>query len=468
MPQSVVSHSIKSELKGTLALGIPLVISQSVGACSPFISTIMVAQLGQAALAANVLVYSAFMTMLVLFISMLDSVGVLVSHQYGAKNTQAISEIMGQGFLFGAIISVLFLIILASAPHFLNWHTQPLLVVQQAEALLRSLLWTIPGFMGWVVIQQGLQGMGNTKLILFTNFINIPLELGLIYCLVFGKFGFPICGIAGVGYGLSISFTLGVAIMIGYMMTSKHYRKLNLFTQIGKVNGHYLKELIRIGLPMGFMAFIEVSTFAMLTLWMSHFGTTTLAAHQIAMQYLGLFITVVFAISQTIAIRVGHAVGRHDLSGVQYATYVGVALNFGCILLLASAFYLFPYTFLSVDMDWHDPANADLIRTAKQFLSILSVFLLIESIRLPIGFGALRALKDARFTMLASLLSFWVIGLSASFLLSFVFHFNGKGLWWGATFGIAIGMVVVVVRWLYLVKRINWSELVHVTSPQHH
>jgi Na+-driven multidrug efflux pump len=46
-----------------------------------------------------------------------------------------------------------------------------------------------------------------------------------------------------------------------------------------------------------------------MTLWMAKFGATTLAAHQIFMQYLYFFIVLIFVMAQTVTIRVGHAVG---------------------------------------------------------------------------------------------------------------------------------------------------------------
>jgi MATE family multidrug resistance protein len=335
---------------------------------------------------------------------MFNAVGVLVSHQYGAKNEQAIREIVGQAFLLSLLTSIVVMIILACAPYFLNWRTQPLQVALLAHELLHSLLWTIPGFMVWGVIQQTLQGIGHTKFIFVSNLINIPLEILLIYCLIFGKFGLPACGIAGVGYGLAVSFTLALIVIIAYLARSKRYKKLNLLSEVGKVHGAYLKELIR----------------------------------------------------------VGHAVGRQDVIGIHYATYVGITLSFLCALCLAFAFYFFPQIFLSVDINVHDPAMISLVHVATQFLAILSVFYLVESVRLVIGYGALRGLKDVRFTMLASTFAFWIMGLALAFLLGFVFHLQGAGLWWGLTLGIAVGAVAVIIRWFYLVRRIDLAQLVVV------
>src|SRR5207249_1698672 len=105
---------------------------------------------------------------------------------------------------------------------------------------------------------------------------------------------------------------------------------------------------------------IEVSTFALATLWIGYFGTTFLAAHQIVIQYLSFSITLVFAMSQAVTIRVGHAVGRQDITGIRYAIYVGMMLNFFLILLVAIAFILFPKLFISLDIDIHNIANQSL------------------------------------------------------------------------------------------------------------
>ena len=106
MSDPTIHHSIKSEIKNTLSLGIPLIASQLIYACSGFIGTAMVARLGEEALAASVLVSMIWMSLSVFFFGILNAVSVLVSHQYGARNDKAISDIMGQAFLFGMMICI--------------------------------------------------------------------------------------------------------------------------------------------------------------------------------------------------------------------------------------------------------------------------------------------------------------------------------------------------------------------------
>jgi MATE family multidrug resistance protein len=212
---------------------------------------------------------------------------------------------------------------------------------------------------------------------------------------------------------------------------------------------------------MGFMHVIEISAFAVATFWIGHFGTTLLAAHQIVMQYLSFSITLVFAMSQAVTIRVGHAVGRQDLLGVRYAAYTGMIMNFAIVLLIALAFITIPQFFLRLDVDIHNAANAALIQDTAVLLSICGILILFDNFRL-IGFGALRGLKDTRFPMFASLFSFWVVGLVFAYLLVFVWDFQGAGIWWGLVAGIACGATIVFIRLQYLLKRVDLNKIMAI------
>lgn len=467
MSHDISTHSIKGEIKDTLSISIPLIASQLVYACSGFIGTALVAQLGEDALAASVLVSMIWMSLSVLFFGILNSVSVLVSHQFGAKNYKAISEVMGQAFLLGVIVCAVMFLLLCSMPFFLRFTTQPAEVIRLSLDYMHALLWTIPGLITLIICEQFLAGANHTKLVLRISLLVVPIEIPLIYLLIFGKLGLPACGVAGIGYGFAITYTGTAIALMFYLFRSPRFGKFGIFSDLGSLKIRWLKELVRVGFPMGLMHVIEMSAFAVATFWMARFGTTMLAAHQIIFQYLGFAITLVFAMSQAVTIRVGHAVGRIDLTGVQYAIYVGMAMNFICMLLIAVCLYAFPTFFLRLDINIHDPANALLISYSSTLLGISALLLLFDNFRI-IGFGALRGLKDTQFPMYASLISFWGVGLTAAYLFSITYHLQGAGIWWGLTLGIAFGAVVIFIRLRYLLKRIDLNKIMHSHEQHRH
>lgn len=436
---------IKNEIKGNLSLSIPLIASQLIYACSGFIGTALVARLGQDALAASVLVSTTWMALSVFFLGLLNAVSVLVSHQFGAKNYQAISEIMGQSFLLGVFVTIIMILVLQTMPWFLHWTTQPHQVLALAYKYMFALLWTVPGLICLVIAEQFLAGINRGKMVLRISILVVPVEIILIYLLIFGKFGLPACGIAGIGYGFAITYTLTTFLLLGYLVYSREYKHFKIFNGFTHFKWHYIKELIHIGLPMGFMHIIEVSTFAIVTFWIARFGTTMLAAHQIVFQFLGFFIPIVFGMSQAVTVRVGNAIGRNDLSGIHYAALIGIVLNSMIMIVIACAFFIIPKFFLSIDINVNDPKNVLLVRDAITLLKICGVLLIFDNIRI-VGFGALRGLKDTRFPMYVAFIGLWMIGLSCAYIFSFILHWNGQGIWWGLTIGVAVSAAIILKR----------------------
>jgi len=152
-------HSVKNELKETLSLSFPLVTSYLIYASSSFVGTALVARLGQDALAASILVSIIWGSLCVLFFGILNAVSVLVSHQHGAKNNKAISQIMTQAYLLGLLMCFLLIAVLSSMPLFLRLTPQPVEVLQLATRYMRALLWCVPGLITLIISEGFLAGV---------------------------------------------------------------------------------------------------------------------------------------------------------------------------------------------------------------------------------------------------------------------------------------------------------------------
>jgi MATE family multidrug resistance protein len=285
----------------------------------------------------------------------------------------------------------------------------------------------------------------------------VPIEIPIIYALIFGKLGLPAYGIAGIGYGFAITYTLTFIGLTLYFLKSSYYAQFGLFKRLN-LHWGYFKELIRLGLPMGFMHVIEVSTFMFATFWIAYFGTALLAAHQIVMQYVNFMMTFSYAMSQTITVRVGHELGRGNPTQIYAAVWVGMVLSVSCMLLVACAFYLLPQFFLSLDINVADNNNAQLVQDSIALLSIAAILLVIEDVRY-VGFGALRGLKDTKFSMYAALIAFWLIGTSCAYLFGFYYDWHGTGIWCGLTLGTVVGASMVILRLKVLFRRLQKQTL---------
>ncbi|PHQ79704.1 MAG: hypothetical protein COB66_06335 [Coxiella sp. (in: Bacteria)] len=454
--------SIKQEIRKNMGLSFPLIASQLLFSSCGFLATVMVAHLGNTDLAATVLVNMIWFGLSTVFLGMISAVSVLVSHQYGAKNYPEIGKILEQSLILAVVIIALIFAVLEAVPALLRLSHQPHNVIVLAMRYVHAMYYWIPALTFISVLQQVLIGLGKTRIVLFASVLLVPLQIAFIYCVMFGKFGLPVVGIAGVGYGIAAADTLGCIALLAYLIYNKKFKKYRLFSR-AKSTSRYFRELIRIGFPMGLMTFIEVSAFTMMTFGIARFGTTALAAHQIILQYLGLFITIVFAMSQAITIRVGHAVGAKNKSDIHYAIGVGMGLNFCCMFLLSMVLFFLPHWMIHFDVNIHAANNQALVAAATKLFHVVGFLVLFDNFRI-IGFGALRGIKDTKFPMLASFIAFWGVGLSSGFLFGFILHWDSAGIWAGMTLGIACGAIIIIARIIYKLKHLDLDKILDVKS----
>lgn len=455
-------QDIISEARRSIKLALPLIATEIIYTLSSFIATLMVAHMNKEHLAANALVLNIYFTVVVFTIGILRAVSIMVSQSFGAKDNRSISVCFKQGLIVAFIFTPLMILIMWFAPIILVLTGQDLTVIDLAKPFFRSLIWLMLPINIAVVINQFLIGINKIRIVMLMSILIVPIQILFFYVFLFGKFWFPKLGLAGIGYGLTVSHCLVTSILFCYLYFSKGLKKYHLFHNWWLINKKFLFELIRVGLPLGFMFGAEVALFAVIAIMMGVLGTTALAAHQIAYQYFMLAVAFICALTQTTTIRVGNEVGRDDKNALKLAVMVNMGISFVFVALLSVIYIGFPNLVIGLDVDIHEPHLQALIKQASTFLLLVGVVILIESFRLT-SFGALRGLKDTRFSMFVSVFGFWCIAFPCAHLLGFKFKFGGAGIWWGLIIGLFIIGIIFFIRFNYLIKRIDLESL--VTKP---
>lgn len=456
------AYSFKREVKENLSLSMPLMAAWIIYSLGPFAGTAMVAHLGKDVLAASVLVGTIWWAGVTFCFGLFNSVSVLVAQQRGANDYEAISKIMGQAFLLNVISWVPIIILLLLTPYFVHWSSANSSILSYVTSYAHSLILVAPGLITLAILENFLNGIGKTQLSLWISLIEIPIEIFFIYIFVFGKLGLPAFGIAGVGYGLALSFTLTTIALFIYLNYAKFSKPFRIFTHINKIHLSYCKEILNIGMPIGFTYFIELVAFTIITYFISQFQATALASHQIVLQFESVFINVPYSISQAVSIRVGLSVGRQDKIGVWYASYVGIAITVFAAIGILAVLILFPDYLLAIDLDPQKLQNNDIINLTKSLFLILGVYQFFDSIRV-LQAGALRGLKDTKSTLIVNIICFLFIGVCASYFLGVIINGNVQGIWWGLTLGMALVAIVLYFRLVQILKRMDLTKILKIT-----
>jgi len=447
----------KNNFSPLMRLAIPLALTGLLQSGVFFFETLFLARLGPDVLAAGSLVSWLFGTFVVMIFGILSAISILVSHMHGQGDEAGIKQVVRDGFILS--------ILLAIPSVLLFWNMSPLFllvgqgagIVAIAQSYLHALTWgLLPDFL-MLALLEVIIGLGHARLILMFGILSVSLNIFFSFVLIFGKLGFPALGIAGAGWGMTISYWIMFAFLTAFVLIHKNYRRyFHPLFKLGKPS--YVYELLRVGMPMGVMYCIEVGFFLAVTLIMGSFGSQLLAANQIALQYMGTLMAVIFSIAQAITVRMGHLLGAGDKKSAEEAAYVGIIISTLLMLLVAVFYLVFPQVLISIDFDVHSIENKTIVSFAVQFFAISAVFQVFEATRIAL-FGALRGLKDTHFTLLTSLVSFWGVALPVGYLLATTGKLGGAGLWWGMVFGAAFSVPLLVWRFKSKIKQYCQHDL---------
>ncbi|MBA2656493.1 MAG: MATE family efflux transporter [Tatlockia sp.] len=435
---------VKNDVYPLLRLVLPLALTGLIQSTIWFFGTMFLAHLGADILAAGSLVSWLFGTLVVVIVGTLSSINILVALKFGAKDEQAIWEVVRDGLWLAVLFSIpTFLLIWNISPLFILFGQTPT-IVQLAQPYLHSLAPGILPNLILIALLEVLMGLGQARLILFCSIMSVSLTIFFSFAFIFGKFGFANLGIAGAGWGLTLSNWITLFVLASFLFTNKEYR--GYFRLIIKpTKSNYLVELLKIGIPMGLMFCVEVAFFFALTLIMGSFGSLVMAANQIAFQYLGSLMAVIFSLAQAITVRMGHLLGAGKRNAAVRSAYVAVSFSILFMLITALGYWLFSIQLISLDFDVHAPENKQIIDFARQFLMVCAIFQIVEAIRITL-FGTLRALKDTQFTLIISIISFWGISFPLGYLLAFNFELGPIGFWWGMVIGASTSVLLLFWR----------------------
>ena len=434
---------VRTEIRLTLALAIPLVLVQLSQMAMSFIDVVMVGRLGTEALAAAVLGSTVFFTLALVCVGVILSVTPTVSQAVGAREDAKVGRATRQGLWLATFLGIPFVILLGYAEPILLWTGQDPDVAALAARYLRAIRWGfVPNL--WFTALRGLcEGVARPRPVLAVTVLGMGVNVVANYALMFGRWGFPELGLEGTGWSSAIVMAVMFVVLGLYVRRSARLKAYRVFAGLRRPDPEMLKMLFVLGWPIGIGFGLEAGLFTAATLVMGQFGQTALAAHQVALNAASVAFMVPLGIGMAGGIRVGQSAGAGNLKGASRAGWTAVGLGSSFMVLSALLFWLRPewVVWLYAGRD-PDPAVAEL---AVALLGVAAVFQLVDGIQASAA-GALRGLKDTRVPMLIGAFSYWGLGLSLGAGLGLYLGVGPRGLWWGLTLGLAAAAVLLTLR----------------------
>ena len=434
------------ECRALLAIAWPMLIAQVAQVGTGVVDTIMAGRYNADDLAAIAIGYNIWLPIYLVFTGVMLGATTIIAQDFGAGRLQHIRDSLPQALWLALLLG------LVAGP--LCYFTNPLLNLLHLDAdtqrkshdYLQAIAFGMPAAALFQALRCHTQGIGIMRPFAVASIIGFIANIPLNYAFIYGKWGAPELGAAGCGWATAIAMWLSPLLISLYMARANTLKPFLPPLKFVAPNIHALREICRLGLPMGLSFFLEMAAFSTIALFIATLGNTAMASHQIAFNVWDATYMLLVSIGASLATRVGHAVGAGDKAGVRLAIGCGASITLmvglACMILLLSA----PGLIIAAYTD-----NEAIHGMASTLIRLAALFIVLDAVQVTATFS-LRAFKDTRFPFVVLCCAYWLITLPLGYWLGIVVAQNPLegtiGFWKSMITGIALSGVVLSWRLL--------------------
>lgn len=417
---------------------------------SGLIDTFMVSSISEDAVAAVGITLNPKYVGLSLYIAVTVAVSALIARRKGEDNRQAANSILITSLVFtiitGVLLSVIFVIFAEPVMRFCGTDSSTHeSATQYFKIIMGCMMFNIIS----MVINAAQRGAGNTQIAMKTNMVSTVVNIICNYLLINGNLGFPALGIRGAAIATVIG-TVAASVMSFLSLIRGGY--LDLGYSLRNHLGVTKKSLISM-IKLGYSVFLEQILLRIglmaVSIMAAKQGSSAMAAHQVAMNFMGLAFSVGDGMQSAAVALIGQSLGRKMPEEAILYRHTGKLLGMCLSVILAAAYMIFARGIYSLYFD-----NDDLIRTGVRIMYVLAGIVVLEVWQV-IDMGCLRGAGDVLFTTIASTVSVTLVRPIVSYLMCYILGIGIVGIW----IGVLLDQISRVIFTLVRFKNDNWTTI---------
>lgn len=410
-----------AEVKGSgfyrriFKLVLPIVVQNLLSAAVNSADVVMLNYVGQSAISAVSLAAQYASILFMVYYGLGTGASILCAQYFGKGDLQAIRVVEGIAMRFSVAISGIFAAFAFLAP-------QLMMKLFTNDPELIALGATYLRFMGVTYLCWGLtevylsvlRSMGRVTVSMVLNVIAFSLNIFLNAVFIFGLFGAPRLGVAGVALATAVS---RVAELIGCFLVSAFSKdvKLSLSYMFCK-NKLLFQDFVRLSLPALGNDISWGVAFSMYSVIMGHMGSDVVAANSLVTVVRNFGTVLCFGVASAGGILLGKVIGENKLEEARESAKKLMKLTVasgavGGLVILALTPFVLRYASLS--------------ETAHQYLKYMllinTYYVMGAAVNTTLIAGVFRAGGDSRFGFICDTIDMWCYAVPLGFLAAFVF-----------------------------------------------
>jgi MATE family multidrug resistance protein len=434
-------------IKAILGLALPLILSHGSWMIQQIVDRIFLSWLSPEAVAAAMPSGMMNWTIVSLCTGTTGYVSAFAAQFHGAKRDREIGPIVWQGLIFSALAGLCVLPLFFLSRSIFSGFGHPPEVAALERTYFDILLLGVFPAAASAALGGFFSGLGKTGTVMGVTFAATLSNIVLDYALVFGRWGFPAMGIGGAAAATVFSQCVSLA---AYLVLCRPAggRDPYGFRTGRRFEPALLGRLLRFGFPNGFHYCLETSGFTLFLIIVGRYGTTALAATNIAFNVNNLAFMPMIGFGAAASIRVGQRLGENRPDLAERETRAIFGMTFIYMTAVAAAFVLVPGLFIAPYGLRSDPARfAPVAGLAAHLLKFVALYSLFDTANIVFA-AAVKGAGDTRFVMWTSFLLSWGLMVLPSYIGSRAGCVSLTGLWAFATLYISCLGLAFTARFL--------------------
>ncbi len=442
-----------AHFRAIAVLGLPLVGGHLAQFAIGLTDTVMLGWYGVEALAAVTLASSYYFVLFLFGAGFGWAVMPMVATAAAEEDETSIRRSTRMGLWLSLLYAALMMPLL--------WWSYPILialkqepqVAQTASEYLRVAGWGLFPALLVMVLKSYLAALERTQIVLWITVIAAVVNGVTNYALIFGNWGAPELGVMGAAIASVVTQIVSLVAVIIYAV--RVLPEHSLFQRFWRPDWDMFGRVLRLGVPIGLTTLAEVTLFATSAIMMGWLGQVPLAAHGIALNLASATFMVHLGLSNAATIRAGNALGRRERAHLERGAIAVTGMSLVVSVLTIILFLTCAEPLISLFMEADNAQRGEILAIGTGLLAMAALFQLVDGAQV-IALGLLRGLQDAQVPMIMAALSYWVIGIPASYYFGFVQGMDGIGVWMGLVLGLAFAAVLLMARfWMRSVREVG-------------
>ena len=356
-----------------IKLGIPVVLTFLSYHILGITDILMIGKLGRDAIAAVGIALSVYYLYTGPVEAFFNSATILMSHAFGRNNNDLLRKYFFHEITFaliGASIGVVFVFPLLLS---LNLYTDNKEIVKTAGVYLIISVLSLFPYLITVVINRFFMSIQKNRSVAIISYITVILNITLNYVFIFGKFGIPSYGVAGAAIATIISRF--VQLFFNIILLVREFKKRDLSLKFPALEHSIFKLILKKGIPLAQTSLVEFGSWTIFTGMISRLGTTSMAAHEIALKIKDVGYLFIWAFGVVTTTLVGEACGKGEYEvGIQICRKIA-KLTVGFMLFFGALLFMFPEIFIRLFT-----SDVTVVATGKSILRVIAFYQISDAI----------------------------------------------------------------------------------------